>query len=74
MAAMGHQDQFTPPSLSGRRRLGKATFAGIGGKEEDAPIPAVRLPTIGRPKPTQSGSSTRISSGAGTGHCPLLIL
>jgi hypothetical protein len=39
---LGHEDQFPPPSLSGRCRLGEATFAGIGGKEEDAPIPAVR--------------------------------
>jgi hypothetical protein len=26
--------------------LGKATFAGMGGKEEDAPIPAVHEGTI----------------------------
>jgi len=42
MAASGHEDQFRPPSLSGGCRLGKATFAGTGGKERDAPIPAVR--------------------------------
>jgi hypothetical protein len=35
---LGHEDQFRPPSLSGGCRLVKATFAGIGGKEEDAPI------------------------------------
>jgi hypothetical protein len=40
MAGKGHEDQFRPPSLSGGCRLGKATFAGTGGKEEDAPIPA----------------------------------
>ena len=39
---MGHDDQFRPPSLSGGCRLGKATFAGTGGKEEDAPIPDAR--------------------------------
>jgi len=38
MAEMGHEDQFRPPSLSGGCRLGKATFAGTGGKEEDAPM------------------------------------
>ena len=38
VAEMGHEDQFRPPSLSGGCRLGKATFAGTGGKEEDAPI------------------------------------
>jgi len=33
-----HEDQFRPPSLNGGCRLGKATFAGMGGKEEDAPM------------------------------------
>src|SRR6516225_8859464 len=37
-----HEDQFRPPSLNGGCRLGKATFAGMGAKEEDAPLPAVR--------------------------------
>jgi len=36
-AAWGHEDQFRPPSLNGGYRLGKATFAGMGGKEENAP-------------------------------------
>jgi hypothetical protein len=48
MAGVGHEDHFPPPSLSDRCRLGEATFRGIGGKEEDAPIPAIRLTTIGR--------------------------
>jgi hypothetical protein len=43
MAVVGHEDQFPPPSLSGRCRFGQGTFAGIGGKEEDAPKTAVRL-------------------------------
>jgi hypothetical protein len=30
----------------------EATFAGIGGKEEDVPIPAIRLTTIDRLKST----------------------
>jgi hypothetical protein len=46
MTQMGHEDQFRPPSLNGGYRLGKATFAGMGGKEEDAPIPVVREPAI----------------------------
>jgi hypothetical protein len=33
---MGHEDRFRPPSLSGGCRLAKATFAGSGGKKEDA--------------------------------------
>ena len=37
MTAMGHEERFPSPSLSGRCRLGEATFAGMGGKEEDAP-------------------------------------
>jgi hypothetical protein len=32
----GHEDQFRLPSLNGGCRLGEATFAGMGGKEEDA--------------------------------------
>jgi len=42
MTASGHEDQFRPPSLSGGCRLGKETFAGPGGEEEDAPITAIR--------------------------------
>ena len=38
---MGHEERFPSPSLSGRCRLGEATFAGMGRKEEDAPKPAV---------------------------------
>jgi len=38
MAGVGHEDQFAPPSPSGRRRFGEATFAEMGGKEEDAPM------------------------------------
>jgi len=29
-------------TLSDRCRFGEATFVGMGGKEEDAPIPAIR--------------------------------
>src|SRR5580704_1093191 len=32
MAAMGHEERFPSPSLSGRCRLGEATFAGMGDK------------------------------------------
>jgi|HubBroStandDraft_4_1064222.scaffolds.fasta_scaffold1072061_2 hypothetical protein len=38
MAEKGHDDQFPPPSLDDRCRLGEATFAGMGGKEEHAPM------------------------------------
>jgi hypothetical protein len=41
MTARGQEDQFRPPSLSGGCRLGKETFAAMGGKEEDAPKAAV---------------------------------
>jgi hypothetical protein len=40
---MGHEDQFRPPSLNGGCRLGKATFAGMGGKEEAATQSIVRV-------------------------------
>jgi len=36
-SAVGHDDQFPPPSLSDRCQLGEATFARMGGKEEHAP-------------------------------------
>jgi hypothetical protein len=52
MAEEGHEERFPSPSLSGRCRLGEATFAGMGGKEEDAPIPAFRGGTIEPPEST----------------------
>jgi hypothetical protein len=39
---LGHEDQFRPPSLSGRSQSGEATFPRMDGKEEDAPVPAIR--------------------------------
>ena len=36
-SGVGHEERFPSPSLSGGCRLGKATFAGMGGKEKDAP-------------------------------------
>jgi hypothetical protein len=38
MTVTRQEDQFPSPCLSGRRRLGEATFAPMGGKEEDAPV------------------------------------
>jgi hypothetical protein len=38
--------------------LGEATFAGIGGKEEDAPIPAVRGNVVELVKSTLNRPST----------------
>ena len=43
MAGKGHEERLPPPRLSGRCRLGEATFPGMGGKEEDAPKAVVRL-------------------------------
>jgi hypothetical protein len=34
----GHEDQFGPLSLNGGCRFSEATFAGMGGKEKDAPM------------------------------------
>src|ERR1700730_14750096 len=42
-SASGHEDQFPRPSLSGRCRLGEATFAAMGRKEEDAPIAVIHV-------------------------------
>ena len=52
---MGHEYQFPPANLSARCGFSKQTFAGMGGKEEDAPIPAVRLTMIDRLKSTKTG-------------------
>jgi hypothetical protein len=48
-SGVGHEERFPSPSLSGRCRLGEATFAGMGGKEEDAPIPVIRRRSADRP-------------------------
>jgi hypothetical protein len=42
MTAWGQLERFPPPRLSARSRSGEATFAGMGGKEEDAPITVSR--------------------------------
>jgi hypothetical protein len=49
-SGVGHEERFPSPSLSGRCRLGEATFAGMGGKEEDAPIPDLRRVPINWPR------------------------
>jgi hypothetical protein len=41
---VGHEERFPPPSLNGRCQLGEATFAGMGGKEEDAPKAVIFVP------------------------------
>jgi hypothetical protein len=38
MAVQGQEDQFRPPSLSGRCAFAEETFARTHRKEEDAPI------------------------------------
>jgi len=55
MAAEGHEDQFRPPSMSGRCRLGEATFAGMGGKEEDAPKAVLHSAATALPLSTRLG-------------------
>src|SRR2546422_2663206 len=42
----GMKTSSPPPSLSGICGLGEATFARMGGKEEDAPIPAVPVSAL----------------------------
>src|SRR6267154_2681728 len=41
MAEMGQEDQFRPPSLSGRCAFAEETFARTHRKEEDAPITVI---------------------------------
>ena len=55
MAAEGHKERFPSHWLNGGCRLGKATFAEMGGKEEDAPSPD--LPDL----VAEGGGSTRKS-------------
>ena len=43
--------------------MGEPTFAGMGSKEEDAPIPAVRGTAIEPPESTQSATPDRRRSG-----------
>jgi len=43
MTDLGQEDQFPSPSLSGRCRLGEATFAGMGGNGQGAPQVADRI-------------------------------
>jgi hypothetical protein len=38
MTASGHEDQFPLPTLNAGCRFGQGTHAGMGGKEEDAPM------------------------------------
>jgi hypothetical protein len=40
--AFGHDDQFRPPSLNGRYRLGEATFARASGNDEVAPLTVIQ--------------------------------
>jgi hypothetical protein len=54
MAEKGHEDAFPPPRLSGRCRFSHGTFAGTRGNGEDAPIPAIRVATIGRLEATEA--------------------
>jgi len=39
---MGHEDAFPTTTLSIRSRLGKPTFAGTRGNEQDAPTTVIR--------------------------------
>jgi len=54
MSASGQEDSFSQPRLNARCRLGEPTFARMGGKEEDAPIPD--LPAVA----AEGGGSTLI--------------
>src|ERR1700719_2160051 len=60
-AVKGHEDPSPRPSLSGRCRLGEATFAGMGGKEEDAPGAVIPFATIGRQSATLFGPCRKVS-------------
>ncbi len=54
MSQKGHEDLLQPPRLSARYRLGEGTFAGPNDNGRDAPVPAIRVTTIGRLKSTEA--------------------
>jgi hypothetical protein len=57
MAGLGQIERLPWPGLSARYVIRQGTLAGAGGNERDAPLPAVRLTTIGRLKSTQMSHS-----------------
>src|SRR3954451_642387 len=65
---MGLEDQFLQPTLSGCCRLIEPIFAGRGGEEENAPIPAIAPASIEQVKSTRSGHS--LGSTETTAHAP----
>ena len=44
MAEKGHEEQFSPPTLSARYVIRQETFAGTHGNGRDAPKAVVRSP------------------------------
>jgi hypothetical protein len=62
---MGHEERFRPLSLSGRCRLGEATFAGTRGNGRDAPKPDIRLETILLPLDPAADAPRRALRSAG---------
>ena len=63
MPASGQEDSLPRPSLSGRCPLGEPTFAGIGGKEEDAPKAALAVMLVPRAEIDPKPSLDRLRSG-----------
>jgi hypothetical protein len=66
-AGQGHEDEFPPPTLSVCCRFGEATFVGLGGKEDDAPIPAVHGTGIEPRGSTEAVGKVRHTTRAGGG-------
>jgi hypothetical protein len=60
MTALGHEDRFQRPSLSGCCRFGYATFAGTRGNGRDAPTPELpALPLNGEARPEAVAAANR---------------
>jgi len=57
MTAVGHEDAFAPTTTSNRSCLGKPTFAGTRGNEQDALIADRGGLKRGRQQSTHSGRS-----------------
>jgi hypothetical protein len=52
VTGLGHEEQFSPPTLSARYVIRQETFAGTNGNARDAPEAAVRWSTSEQPEAT----------------------
>ena len=66
-SALGHEDQFPPPTLSVRRGLGEATFGGTLGNGRDAPKADMILGLTAPPLRPEALDKLSVACRAGSG-------